>query len=69
MTELPIHSPPPESARDVRRNYVAHMVEGGLFLGGMALVAAWWGVWHILSGLVLAWWFARRPLRVSDARA
>lgn len=39
MTELPIHSPPPESARDVRRNYVAHMVEGGLFLGGMALVS------------------------------
>lgn len=38
-------------------------------LGGMAIVAAWWGVWHILSGLVLAWWFARRPLRVSDARA
>ncbi len=23
-------------------------------LGGMALVAAWWGVWHIIAGLTLA---------------
>ncbi|PLX10599.1 MAG: symporter [Marinilabiliales bacterium] len=23
-------------------------------LGGMALIAAWWGIWHILSGLGLA---------------
>lgn len=23
-------------------------------LGGMALVAAWWGIWHIFSGLTLA---------------
>ncbi|MTV27905.1 bile acid:sodium symporter family protein [Nitriliruptoraceae bacterium ZYF776] len=23
-------------------------------LGGMALVAAWWGIWHILSGLAVA---------------
>ncbi len=23
-------------------------------LGGMAFVAAWWGVWHIVSGLILA---------------
>lgn len=30
-------------------------------LGGMAIVAAWWGVWHIVSGLALAWWFSRRP--------
>ncbi|MCB1174718.1 MAG: bile acid:sodium symporter family protein [Leptospiraceae bacterium] len=26
----------------------------GLPLGGMALIAAWWGVWHIISGLSLA---------------
>ncbi len=38
-------------------------------LGGMAMVAAWWGVWHILSGLALAAWFRRRPLRTSDAPA
>jgi bile acid:Na+ symporter, BASS family len=27
--------------------------------GGMAYIAAWWGVWHILSGLALAWFLAR----------
>lgn len=30
-------------------------------LGGMALVAAWWGVWHIVSGLTLARIWGRRP--------
>lgn len=30
-------------------------------LGGMAIVAAWWGVWHIVSGLTLASFWARRP--------
>lgn len=29
-------------------------------LGGMAIVAAWWGVWHIVSGLALAEFFRRR---------
>ena len=23
-------------------------------LGGMALVAAWWGVWHIVAGVTVA---------------
>lgn len=23
-------------------------------LGGMAIIAAWWGIWHIISGLVIA---------------
>ena len=32
-------------------------------------VAAWWGVWHIVSGLALAWWFARRPLTAADAQS
>ena len=27
--------------------------------GGMAIIAAWWGVWHILSGLILAAVFRR----------
>jgi len=31
-------------------------------LGGMALIAAWWGVWHIISGLSLAWFWSRRPI-------
>ncbi len=30
-------------------------------LGGMAVVAAFWGIWHILSGMGLALWMARRP--------
>lgn len=32
-------------------------------LGGMALVAAWWGIWDIIAGLVVASWWARRPVR------
>lgn len=28
--------------------------------GGMMLVAAFWGVWHLVSGLALAQWWARR---------
>lgn len=31
-------------------------------LGGMALVAAWWGIWHIISGLSLAaFWSWKSP--------
>jgi BASS family bile acid:Na+ symporter len=30
-------------------------------LGGMALVAAWWGIWHLVSGLSLALVWSRRP--------
>lgn len=29
-------------------------------LGGMALIAAWWGIWHIIAGLSLAFWWTRR---------
>lgn len=35
-------------------------------LGGMALVAAWWGLWHIISGLAVALMFSRRPLPVNE---
>lgn len=35
-------------------------------LGGVLLIAAFWGVWHLVSGLVLAQWWARRPLPVDD---
>lgn len=27
-------------------------------LGGMALVAAWWGIWHIITGLGLGWYWS-----------
>jgi BASS family bile acid:Na+ symporter len=30
-------------------------------MGGMAIVAAWWGIWHIISGLTLATLWRRRP--------
>ncbi|MFC1662207.1 bile acid:sodium symporter family protein [Gemmatimonadota bacterium] len=26
--------------------------------GGMALVAAWWGIWHIIAGAAVAWLFS-----------
>lgn len=30
-------------------------------LGGMAIIAAWWGVWHLISGAFLAWvWSGKR---------
>lgn len=35
-----------------------------LHMGGMAFIAAWWGIWHILSGLGLAtFWSYIRPVR------
>ncbi|KAB2916703.1 MAG: bile acid:sodium symporter family protein [Hyphomicrobiaceae bacterium] len=30
-------------------------------LGGMAIVAAWWGIWHIIAGLTVAAVWSRRP--------
>ena len=32
-------------------------------LGGMALVAAWWGTWDIVVGTALAHWWRRRPIK------
>lgn len=31
-------------------------------LGGMAIIAAWWGLWHIIAGLSLAAVWARFPI-------
>lgn len=30
--------------------------------GGMAVIAAWWGIWHIVSGFAIAWIWSRRPV-------
>lgn len=30
-------------------------------LGGMAIASAWWGVWHLISGMALAFWWSRHP--------
>jgi bile acid:Na+ symporter, BASS family len=29
-------------------------------LGGMALIAAWWGIWDLVTGMGLAWWWRNR---------
>lgn len=34
-------------------------------LGGMAIVAAWWGIWHIISGLALAGYWSSRASAVQ----
>ena len=34
-----------------------------LNLGGMAMVAAWWGIWHIVSGLIIAVYWRKRPVK------
>lgn len=31
-------------------------------LGGMAFIAAWWGIWHIISGLLVASFWSRKPI-------
>jgi BASS family bile acid:Na+ symporter len=36
-------------------------------LGGMAIVAAWWGIWHILAGLTVSTVWRRRPAVASGA--
>jgi BASS family bile acid:Na+ symporter len=30
-------------------------------LGGMAVVAAWWGIWHIVAGMTVATIWSKRP--------
>ena len=32
-------------------------------LGGMAFIAAWWGIWHIVAGLSLGFYWSRKPLK------
>lgn len=31
-------------------------------LGGMAFIAAWWGIWHIISGMIVAWSWSKKTL-------
>jgi bile acid:Na+ symporter, BASS family len=35
-------------------------------LGGMALLAAFWGIWHLVSGLVLSSFWGFRPIRKEE---
>lgn len=36
----------------------------GLFIMNlaMAFIAAWWGIWHIISGLILAGFWSHKPV-------
>lgn len=36
-------------------------------LGGMAIVAGWWGIWDIIAGLALATWWGRRKRSEREA--
>ena len=39
-------------------------------LGGMAIVTAWWGIWHIVAGMTLAtWWKKHPPADIEKAAA
>lgn len=31
-------------------------------LGGMLFITAWWGIWHIISGLSIATYWSKKPL-------
>ncbi|MEM9050693.1 MAG: bile acid:sodium symporter [Bacteroidota bacterium] len=33
--------------------------------GGMAMIAAWWGIWHIISGMSLAYFFKYRDRKIT----
>ncbi|MBA4397960.1 MAG: symporter [Syntrophus sp. (in: bacteria)] len=35
-------------------------------LGGMAILVAWWGTWHIISGLAAAFIFSRRKIPAGE---
>lgn len=35
-------------------------------LGGMAILVAWWGIWHIIAGLVTAFIFTRKKLPENE---
>ena len=32
-------------------------------LGGMAILAAFWGIWHIISGLIIATYWSKQTLK------
>lgn len=31
-------------------------------LGGMLFITAWWGIWHIISGLTIATYWSKKPI-------
>ena len=43
--------------------------EAGVCYGGMLFVTAWWGIWHIVSGMTVAFLFRRKPLADDEEQA
>lgn len=39
-----------------------------LELGGMAVIAAWWGIWHIIAGLALAGYWSKFSLGFTKTK-
>ena len=35
-------------------------------LGGMAIMAAFWGIWHLVSGLALAYYWSSKTIETTD---
>jgi BASS family bile acid:Na+ symporter len=35
-------------------------------MGGMAIITAWWGIWHIIAGLIAAFIFSRKKLGADE---
>lgn len=35
-------------------------------MGGMAMIAAWWGIWHLISAFSLAMWWSRKPIGLLE---
>jgi len=38
-------------------------------LGGMAIIAAWWGIWHMLAGLLLAGYWTKFTFGLTSKKA
>ncbi|PHN01433.1 bile acid:sodium symporter family protein [Flavilitoribacter nigricans] len=38
-------------------------------LGGMAMIAAWWGIWHLISAFSIATWWRRHPQEIGQEAA
>lgn len=36
-------------------------------LGGMAIIAAWWGIWHVVSGLAIAFYWSRAEITATQS--
>ena len=34
-------------------------------LGGMALIAAWWGIWHIIVGFIMSWYWSTGKISIK----